>query len=87
MYIAVNKENGELICYRNIDRYANFSSVKDIYLFEGSEKLTEMVRNNTRFRNISRICLTNSMYPAWNGIAADKSIDKIHLNINSLYVF
>lgn len=86
MYIAVYIENGELICYRNIDRFANFTGVKDIYLFEGSEKLTEMVRNNTRFRNISRICLTNSMYPAWNGIAADKSIDKIHLNMNSLNV-
>ncbi len=86
MYIAVYIENGELICYRNIDRFANFTGVKDIYLFEGAEKLTEMVRNNTGFRNISRICLTNGMYPAWNGIATDKSIDKIHLNMNSLNV-
>ena len=83
MYIAVYIENGELICYRNIDRFANFTGVKDIYLFEGAEKLTEMVRNNTGFRNISRICLTNGMYPVWNGIATDKSIDKIHLNMNS----
>ena len=71
MYIAVYIENGELICYRNIDRFANFTGVKDIYLFEGAEKLTEMVRNNTGFRNISRICLTNGMYPVWNGIATD----------------
>ena len=86
MYIAVYIENGELICYRNIDRFANFTAVKDIYLFQGSEKLTEMVRNNTGFRNISRICLTNGMYPAWDGIATDKSIDKIHLNVNSLSI-
>lgn len=71
MYIAAYIENGELICYRNIDRFANFTGVKDIYLFEGAEKLTEMVRNNTGFRNISRICLTNGMYPVWNGIATD----------------
>ena len=86
MYIAVYIENGELICYRNIDRFANFTGVKDIYLFQGSEKLTEMLGNNTGFRNISRICLTNGMYPAWNGISTDKSIDKIHLNVNSLSI-
>ena len=82
MYIAVCIENDELICYHNIERFSNFTDVKDIGLFERSEKLTEMVRNNTGFRNISRICLTNGMYPVWNGIATDKSIDKIYLNLN-----
>lgn len=86
MYIAVYIENGELICYRNIDKFNNFTGIRDIYLFEGSEKLEEMARNNTGFRNISVICLTNGMHPAWNGIIADKSIDKVQLNMNSLDV-
>ena len=84
MFISVYRENNELICYHNIERFTNFTGMKAIHLFKGSEKSDEMVRNNTGIRNVSVISLTNGKYNAWNGIVSDKSIDKIQMDINSL---
>ncbi len=87
MFISVYRENNELICYHNIERFTNFTGMKAIHLFKGSEKSDEMVRNNTGIRNVSVISLTNGKYNAWNGIVSDKSIDKIQMDINSLGIW
>lgn len=87
MFISVYRENNELICYHNIERFTNFTGIKVIHLFQGSEKSDEMVRNNTGIRNVSVISLTNGKYNAWNGIVSDKSIDKIQMDINSLDIW
>ena len=67
-----------------IESFTNFTGIKDVNLFKGSEKSAEMVRNNTGIRSVSVISLTNGKYNAWNGIVSDKSIDKIQMDINSL---
>lgn len=84
VFISVYRENNELICYHNVDRFTNFTGIRDICLIKGSEQSAEMVRNNTGIRSVSVISLTNGKYNAWNGIVSDKSIDKIQLDINSL---
>lgn len=84
VFISVYRENNELICYHNVERFTNFTGIRDICLINGSEQSAEMVRNNTGIRSVSVISLTNGKYNAWNGIVSDKSIDKIQLDINSL---
>ena len=43
-----------------------------------------IVKNNRAFENVSKICLSNSMYALEDGVSTHQSISKIALNVNSL---
>lgn len=82
--IAIYLEESELVCYYNIDNFANEAGVKECYLQQGSPELAEIVRGNRSFENISKICISNSMYSLEDGVSTHESISKISLNVNSL---
>lgn len=82
--IVIYKENAELICYHNIENFQNKAGIRDSYLFQGSMELMKIVRDSSAFENISKICLTNSMYALEDGVSSNQSISKISLNVNSL---
>ena len=82
--LAIYLEASELICYHNIDNFVNEAGVKECYLHQGSSELAEIVRDNKGFENISKICISNSMYSLEDGVSTHESISKISLNVNSL---
>ncbi len=81
---AVFIENGELVCYHNIDRFKNRTSVRTVYLYQGSPVFQKMVQNNEGCENISKIYLTNSMYSIGNNVSTDSYISRILLNVDAL---
>lgn len=82
--LAIYLEESELVCYHNIDNFGNEAGIKECYLQQGSPELAEIVRDNKSFENISKICISNSMYSLEDGISTHESISKISLNVNSL---
>lgn len=82
--LAVFMENGEFVCYHNIDRFKNETGMRNIYLYQGSPLFQKMVVNNEGFENISIIYLTNSMYSIENNLSTNGCIDRILLNVEAL---
>lgn len=82
--LAIYLEESELVCYHNIDNFGNEAGIKECYLQQGSAELADIVRNNKSFENISKICVSNSMYALEDGVSTHESISKISLNVNSL---
>lgn len=82
--LAIYLEESELVCYHNIDNFWNEAGIKECYLQQGSAELADIVRNNKSFENISKICISNSMYALEDGVSTHESISKISLNVNSL---
>lgn len=82
--LAIYLEESELVCYHNIDNFGNEAGIKECYLQQGSADLADIVRNNKSFENISKICISNSMYALEDGVSTHESISKISLNVNSL---
>ena len=82
--LAIYLEESELVCYHNIDNFGNEAGIKECYLQQGSAELADIVRNNKSFENISKICVSNSMYAPEDGVSTHESISKISLNVNSL---
>ncbi len=81
---AVFMENGEFVCYHNIDRLKNRAGIRTVYLHQGSPILQKMVINNEGCENISKIYLTNSMYSIENNVSTDGYISRILLNVDAL---
>lgn len=82
--LAIYLEESELVCYHNIDNFGNEAGIRECYLYQGSPQLTDIVRNNKAFENISKICISNSMYSMEDVVSTHQSISKISLNVNSL---
>lgn len=82
--LAIYLEEGDLVCYHNIDNFVNETKVREVYLQQGSLELAEIVRDNKAFENISKISVSNSMYSLDEGVSTHESIGKISLNVNSL---
>ena len=82
--ISIYLDESELVCYHNIDNFQNETEVRVCYLKQGSIELMDIIKNNKAFENISKICISNSMYALEDGISANGGISKISLNINSL---
>ncbi len=72
--IAIYLEEAKLVCYHNIDNFMNETGVR----------VAEGVRDRKAYENISKICISNSMYSLEDGIFTDGKISKILLNVNSL---
>lgn len=81
---AVFMENGEFVCYHNIDRFKNEASVRTVYLHQGSSIFQQMMENSEGYENISKIYLTNSMYSIENNLSTDGCINRILLNVEAL---
>lgn len=81
--VVIYRNQNKLICYHNIENFENTTDIECEYLYQGSKTITEMVRNNSGFENISKIVLSNSMY-AEGGVSTHGSIGTISLNVNSL---
>lgn len=84
MRVAVFMENGEFVCYHNIDRFKNETGMRNVYLYQGSPIFQKMVVNNEGCENISKIYLTNSMYSIENNLSTNGCIDRILLNVEAL---
>ena len=84
--LVIYREESELVCYHNLDNFTNETEVKEVYLQQGSQELEEIVRENKAFKNISKICISNSMYSIEDGVSTHGSISKISLNVNSLKI-
>ena len=82
--IVIYLEESELVCYHNIDNFENKTNVKIHYLKQGSIELMNIAKNSEAFENISKICLSNSMYAVEQEIFTYQSINKIMLNVNSI---
>ena len=82
--LAIYREDAELVCYHNLDNFVNETEVKEVCLQQGSPELAEIIRDNKEFENISKICISNSMYSLEDGVSTHESISKISLNVNSL---
>lgn len=82
--LAIYREDAELVCYHNLDNFVNETEVKEVCLQQGSPELAEIIRDNKAFENISKICISNSMYSLEDGVSTHESISKISLNVNSL---
>ena len=82
--IAIYLDDAKLVCYHNIDNFENETNVETIFLYQGSAELMNIVKNNRAFENVSKICLSNSMYSLEDGVSTHRSISKIALNVNSL---
>lgn len=82
--IAIYLDDAKLVCYHNIDNFENETNVEVIFLYQGSTELMNIVKNNRAFENVSKICLSNSMYSLEDGVSTHRSISKIALNVNSL---
>ncbi|MBD5087981.1 MAG: AAA family ATPase [Clostridiales bacterium] len=82
--ISIYLEESELICYHNIENLQNKTGIRSSYLYQDSVELMQIVRDSTGFENISKICLSNSMYALEDGVSTNQSISKISLNVNSL---
>lgn len=82
--IAVFMEEGELICFHNIDQFKNETEVRSIYLYQGSPIFQEMITNNTGCENISKIYITNSKYSIRNNVSTHINIGEIFLNVDTL---
>lgn len=81
---AVFMENGEFVCYHNIDRFINRTSIRTAYLYQSSPIFQKMVDNKVGYENISKIYLTNSMYSIENNLSTDGCINRILLNVEAL---
>lgn len=77
-------ENGELVCYHNIDRFKNRTDIRTVYLYQGSSVFQKMVVNSEGCESISKIYLTNSMYSIENNVSTDGYISRILLNVDAL---
>ena len=84
MRVAVFMENGEFVCYHNIDGFKNETGMRTVYLYQGSPIFQKMVVNNEGCENISKIYLTNSMYSIENNLSTDGCISRILLNVDAL---
>lgn len=82
--IAIYLEGAKLVCYHNIDNFRNEAGIRACYLQQGSAELADIVRNNRAFENISRICISNSMYALEDSVSVNKNISRISLNVNSM---
>lgn len=82
--IAVFKDEDGVVCYHNIDRFKNETSIRSIYLYQGSPVLQKMIQDNTGYENISKIYVSNSMYSKRNSVSTHQSINEIFLNVDTL---
>lgn len=89
--LAIYMEESGLVCYHNIDNFQNEVGIEAYYLQQGSAELADIINDNEAFENISRICISNSMYALEDGVSIHQSISKISLNVKSLktlkYIF
>lgn len=82
--LSIYLEESGLICFHNIDNFVNETDVKECYLQQGSAELAEIIGDNKAFENISKICISNSMYCVDGVVSTHESIGEISLNVNSL---
>jgi predicted ATP-binding protein involved in virulence/cell division protein ZapA (FtsZ GTPase activity inhibitor) len=89
-FIVIYKENSELICYQNIDKFENETTdilQKNIhFIYQGSEELRDMVSNNKSFENISKVFITNSLFAKGGSISTHQRIKSIDLTPNAIGV-
>lgn len=81
--LAIYLEKSELVCYHNLDAFENDVGIKEHCLHQGSVGLADIIKNRS-FKDISRICISNSMYALENEVSIYGSISKISLNPKAL---
>lgn len=82
--IVIYKVGEELVCYHNINNFKGFKDPRIKYInVNKDKKFNDNLKNNTGFKNMTKISLTNSLYSK-NEISTHGRLDTITLNPNTI---
>lgn len=82
--IVIYKDGDELVCYHSINNFIEFKDPRIKYINVNKDKeFIDNLKNNTGFKNMTKISLTNSLYSK-NEISTHGRLDTIMLNPNTI---
>lgn len=82
--IVIYKAGEELVCYHNVHDFKEFKDPRIKYInVNKDKKFSDNLKNNTGFKNMTKISLTNSLYSK-NEISTHGRLDTITLNPNTI---
>lgn len=82
--IVIYKNGEELVCYYNVDNFKKHEDSRIKYIDVNKDKeFIDNLKNNTGFKDITKISLTNSLYSK-NEISTHGCLDTITLNPNTI---
>mgnify|MGYP000148210892 FL=1 len=82
--IVIYKDGDKLVCYHNVNDFKEFKDPRIKYInVNKDKKFSDNLKNNTGFKNMTKIYLTNSLYSK-NEISTHGRLDTITLNPNTI---
>lgn len=82
--IVIYKDGDKLVCYHNVNDFKEFKDPRIKYInVNKDKKFIDNLKNNTGFKNMTKISLTNSLYSK-NEISTHGRLDTITLNPNTI---
>lgn len=82
--IVIYKDGDKLVCYHNVNDFKEFKDPRIKYInVNKDKKFIDNLKNNTGFKNMTKISLTNSLYSK-NEISKHERLDTITLNPNTI---
>lgn len=86
--ISIYWDGNDLVCYHNIDEFENDTELlkenRVFYLTQGSDLLANMIANDKGFFDISKICVSNSIYGSNSEFVSMGNLEQLSLNMNSM---
>lgn len=82
--IVIYKDGDKLVCYHNVNDFKEFKDPRIKYInVNKDKKFIDNLKNNTGFKNMTKVSLTNSLYSK-NEISKHGRLDTIMLNPNTI---
>lgn len=82
--IVIYKDGDKLVCYHNVNDFKEFKDPRIKYInVNKDKKFIDNLKNNTGFKNMTKVSLTNSLYSK-NEISTHGRLDTITLNPNTI---
>lgn len=82
--IVIYKDGDKLVCYHNVNDFKEFKDPRIKYInVNKDKKFIDNLKNNTGFKNMTKVSLTNSLYSK-NEISKHGRLDTITLNPNTI---
>lgn len=82
--IVIYKDGDKLVCYHNVNDFKEFKDPRIKYInVNKDKKFIDNLKNNTGFKNMTKVSLTNSLYSK-NEISTHGCLDTITLNPNTI---
>lgn len=86
--VSIYWDGGNLVCYHNIDEFKSDTKLlkenRIFYFTQGSDILKNMIANDKGFCDISKICVSNSMYALNNEVVPIGNLEQLNINMNSM---